>query len=74
MVYAQQKLGTRIVVHADASNYNHQFWYRDENFNVDQSRVIDLSSDRSEEALRAYARWAVDTVVKCGIDGVDFDY
>ncbi|MCI5815012.1 MAG: glycoside hydrolase family 18 [Bacteroidales bacterium] len=74
MVYAQQKLGTRFVFHADASNYNHQFWYRDENFNVDQSRVIDLSSDRSEEALRAYARWAVDTVVKCGIDGVDFDY
>lgn len=74
MKYCQEKLGTRFVFHADASNYNHQFWYRDENFVVDKTRIIDLSSDRSEEALRAYARWAVDTVVTCELDGVDFDY
>lgn len=28
----------------------------------------------NEESLRSYARWAVDTLVKCGLDGVDFDY
>lgn len=74
MRYAQEKLGTRFIHHADASNWNHRFWYRDENLNVDQTRIIDLNNDRSEEAIRAYARWAVDTVVKCGLDGVDFDY
>ena len=28
----------------------------------------------NEESLRSYARWAVDTVVQCGLDGVDFDF
>lgn len=74
MRYCQEKLGTRFVFHADASNWNHAVWYRDENMNVDQNTIVDLREDRSEEALRAYARWAVDTVVKCGLDGVDFDY
>ncbi len=27
-----------------------------------------------KEAIRAYARWVCDTVVKTGLDGVDFDY
>ena len=74
MRYCQEKLGTRFVFHADASNWNHAVWYRDENMNVDQNTIVDLRVDRGEEALRAYARWAVDTVVKCGLDGVDFDY
>lgn len=74
MVECQQKKGTRFVFHADASNYSHAFWYRDENLVVDTTRIVDLRNDRSEEALRAYARWAVDTVISTGIDGVDFDY
>lgn len=73
MVECQQKKGTRFVFHADASHYGQQFWYRDENFNIDKSRIITLHSGNEEE-LRAYARWAVDTVVTCGLDGVDFDY
>lgn len=78
MKYCQEVKGMKFVMHGDASNYHHSFWYRDENLNVDQSRVIDLSNipeDMTrEEAIRAYARWAVDTVVKCELDGVDFDY
>jgi hypothetical protein len=27
-----------------------------------------------EESIRSYARWVCDTVVNCGLDGVDFDY
>ncbi len=73
MLECQQKKGTRFVFHADASHYGQQFWYRDENFNIDKNRVITLHSGNEEE-LRAYARWAVDTVVTCGLDGVDFDY
>ena len=74
MVECQQKKGTRFVFHADASNYNHKFWYRDSLFNVNEDSLVDLSSNQSEEALRAYARWAVDTIVKCNLDGVDFDF
>ena len=74
MVECQQKKGTRFVMHADASKYNHKFWYRDENLVIDQNRIVDLSVDRSEEAIRAYARMVVDTVVKCELDGVDYDY
>lgn len=79
MKFCQEVRGQKFVMHGDASHYNHQFWYRDENLNVDESRVINLKDiDASglsrEEAIRAYARWAVDTVVKCELDGVDFDY
>ena len=79
MKYCQEVRGQKFVMHGDASNYHHTFWYRDENLVVDESRQIDLSNiDASglsrEEAIRAYARWAVDTVVKCELDGVDFDY
>lgn len=79
MKFCQEVRGQKFVMHGDASHYNHQFWYRDENLNIDESRIINLNDiDASglsrEEAIRAYARWAVDTVVKCELDGVDFDY
>lgn len=79
MKFCQEVRGQKFVMHGDASHYNHQFWYRDENLYIDESRVINLNDiDASglsrEEAIRAYARWAVDTVVKCELDGVDFDY
>lgn len=73
MVETREKKGTRFVFHADASNYNHKFWYRDSALNVRQDSVIDLSQDRSEAAIRAYGRWVVDTVVNNSLDGVDFD-
>lgn len=66
MIETRDKKGTRFVYHADASNYNHKF--------TTDGIVYDLSNDRSEAAIRAYARWVCDTVVKTGLDGVDFDY
>lgn len=73
MVETREKKGTRFVFHADASNYHHSFWYRDSALNVRQDSVIDLSRDQSEAAIRAYARWVVDTVTSNNLDGVDFD-
>lgn len=73
MLECQQKKGTRFVMHADASNYRHVFYDRDDQFRL-TGKYYNLDEDRSEEALRSYARWACDTVVKCGLDGVDFDY
>jgi len=77
MIETRDKKGTRFVYHADASNYNHQFTLtvRDDGYNATGERkYYDLLTDRSEEAIRAYARWVCDTVVKTGLDGVDFDY
>ena len=67
MLETREKKGTRFVFHADASNYRHTFTAAD-------GRVYNLNDDRSEEAIRAYARWVCDTVAKTGLDGVDFDY
>ena len=66
MIETRDKKGTRFVFHADASNYNHKFTVGGVSY--------DLSADRSEEAIRAYARWVCDTVIKTGLDGADFDY
>lgn len=80
MVECQRKKGTRFVFHADASHYNHAFYDRNDQFeyvvnpSTGSNRYYDLRQARTEEALKAYARWACDTVVKCGLDGVDFDY
>ena len=83
MVYCQKEKGTRFVFHGDASNFNHTFYDRvwDE---ATQSfkYVTDAKGDtmviktdpEKEYTLRSYARWACDTVMKCGLDGVDFDY
>jgi len=83
MVYCQDVLGTRFVFHGDASHHGHKFWSRhwDEAqqkfvFDLDENgdTIVITEQAGDEEALRAYARWAVDTVVKCRLDGVDFDY
>jgi hypothetical protein len=74
MIETREKKGTRFVFHADASNFNHSFWYRDSLFNVKKDSVVNLRNNRSEAALRAYARWVVDTVMQCELDGVDFDF
>lgn len=73
MIECQQKKGTRFVYHADASNYNHYFWYRDSALNIRKDSIVKV--ERGDEAsIRAYARWVVDTVRTCGLDGVDYDY
>ncbi len=83
MVYCQDVLGTRFVFHGDASNFNHWFYDREWNesmrafqYKLDGSgQKIVIKTDPSDEySLRSYARWACDTVMKCRLDGVDFDY
>ena len=83
MVYAQDVLGTRFVFHGDASHFNHYFYDREFDeatksfkYKLDANgNKIVLKSDPSDEySLRSYARWACDTVMKCRLDGVDFDY
>jgi len=77
MLLTREKKGTRFVMHADASNYSHRFTLtmRDAQYTPTGEYVYyDLSTDRSEQAIRAYARWVCDTVVNTGLDGVDWDY
>ena len=83
MVYCQQVKGTRFVFHADASHFGHQFYDREYNestgafdyvYDEAGNHVIVTTSAGDLHALQSYARWACDTVVKTGLDGVDFDY
>ena len=46
----------------------------DENGQPKRKHVTLKTISGNEETIRAYARWAVDTLVRCGLDGVDFDY
>lgn len=66
MKECQSKKGIRFVMHGDASHYNHKF-------TVD-GKEYDMSNDRSDEVMAAYAKWIVNTVNQPGLDGVDIDY
>ncbi len=66
MQYCQQKLGTRFVMHADASHYRHQFTIDGVDY--------DLSQNKDDEAMAAYAKWIVNQVLEPGLDGVDVDW
>ncbi len=83
MVYAQDVLGTRFVFHGDASHHGHTFYDRvwneatrqfDYVYDAQGNHVVITEHSGNREQLESYARWAVDTVVKCRLDGVDFDY
>ena len=83
MVYAQDVLGTRFVFHGDASHFNHYFYDREFDeitksfkykLDANGNKVVLKSDPNDEYSLRSYARWACDTVMKCRLDGVDFDY
>ena len=66
MKLCQKEKGMRFVMHADASNYNHKF-------TVD-GKAYNMSSDRSDSCMAAYAKWIANTVNEPGLDGVDLDY
>ncbi|MCM1502362.1 MAG: glycoside hydrolase family 18 [Bacteroidales bacterium] len=66
MKYCQEKKGTRFVMHADASHYRHQFTVNGKDY--------DLSQDRSEEAICAYADYNAQQVLHFGLDGIDYDF
>ena len=83
MVYCQKTKGTRFVLHADAAHYNHYVWARTYNeakgefeyeYDAAGNHILIKTDPDSIETIVYYARWAVDTLVQCGIDGVDFDY
>lgn len=67
MKFAQEKLGTRFVAHADASNYRHKF-------TLDGVEYDMTTQGHGEEILRAFARYWVDRVITHELDGVDWDY
>ena len=66
MKYCQEVKGTRFVVHVDASHYSHTFTVN--------GKTYDLSTDKSEEAFRAYADYYVQQVELFGLDGIDYDF
>jgi hypothetical protein len=66
MKYCQEKLGTRFVMHADASNYSHTF-------TVD-GVTYDMSKSQADSVIAAYAKYIVNEVNGPGLDGVDLDY
>lgn len=66
MKFCQEKLGTRFVMHADASHYRHQFTVDGVDYNMNE--------DRSDEMMAAYAKWIVNQVMEPGLDGVDVDW
>lgn len=67
MKYAQEKLGTRFVMHADASNYRHKFTVDGVEYNMAETGLTD-------EVLVAYAKNIVNQVNSAGLDGVDVDF
>lgn len=66
MKYCQETKGTRFVMHADASHYRHKFTVN--------GKEWDLSQDRSEEAICAYADYNAQQVLHFGLDGIDYDF
>ena len=52
--------------HADASHYRHQFTVDGVDY--------DLSQNKDDEAMAAYAKWIVNQVLEPGLDGVDVDW
>jgi hypothetical protein len=66
MKYCQEKLGTRFVMHADASNYHHQF-------TVD-GVSYDMTQSQDSAMMAAYAKYIMNTINEPGLDGVDIDY
>lgn len=68
MKYVQEKLGTRFVMHADASHYRHVFTVDGVEYDMGGS------SNPSDEVMAAYAKWIVNQVLEPGLDGVDVDF
>lgn len=64
--YCRETKGTKFVLHVDASHFNHTFTWNGTDY--------DLSADRSDEALQAYADYYADMAISYGLDGVDYDY
>ncbi len=68
MKYCQEVLGTRFVMHADASHYRHVFTAGGQEYDMGGS------SDVSDEMMEAYALYIREQVASAGLDGVDIDF
>lgn len=68
MKYCQEKLGTRFVMHADASHYRRQFTVDGVDYDMGGA------PNPSDEVMAAYAKWIAQQVNEPGLDGVDVDY
>lgn len=65
MKYCQEKLGTRFVMHADASNYRHQFTIDGTDYDMNGQSPDDAT-------MAAYAKWIISQT--SALDGVDVDW
>lgn len=68
MKYCQEKLGTRFVMHADASHYRHVFTVDGVEYDMGGT------SDVPDETMEAYAKWIMKSVNDAGLNGVDIDF
>lgn len=68
MKYAQETLGTRFVMHGDASHYRHKFTVDGVEYDMGGK------ANPSDEVMAAYAKYIVSQVEAGGLDGVDVDY
>ncbi|MBB4038292.1 hypothetical protein GGR21_004224 [Dysgonomonas hofstadii] len=76
MRYCQEKKGTRFVMHGDASK-NQQFTYDGVDYDLGKEFASGEEEAREAyraEAIKAYAKYMVQTVLDTGIDGLDIDY
>ncbi len=68
MKYAQETLGTRFVMHADASHYRHVFTAGGQEYDMGGDRNV------SDEMMEAYALYIRESCEAAGLDGVDIDF
>ena len=79
MKYMQEKLGTRFVLHGDAST-TREVVYKGDTLNVNDTYNAWQKSKTAEdeaafyEALHAHANVMIDKVNEAGLDGVDVDW
>lgn len=67
MKYCQETLGTRFVMHADASHYRHVF-------TVDGVEYSMKDAGPTDSIMDAYALWIKRSVEGAGLNGVDIDF
>lgn len=71
MRWVQANLGTRFVMHADASHYRHQFTAGGKEYNMQDGMEGGIVSD---EMMEAYALYIRESVASGDLNGVDIDF
>lgn len=69
--YCRRVKGTKFVLHADASNYNHTFELEDE----ETGEVKTWKTSRGNaESIEAFAEWYCRKIIRYELDGIDWDF